>query len=107
MIFHIGDNGAVTDEEFDEMMEVLSNTRRVLVVNTTVPDGYQYAPNNEVLAEGVARPRTRPCSSTGTPEVPGTPSTSRTGCISPPESEGPRRPDRRLLPRTGRMTRTG
>ena len=56
MIFHIGDNGAVTDEEFDEMMEVLSNTRRVLVVNTTVPDGYQYAPNNEVLAEGVARP---------------------------------------------------
>ena len=36
-------------------MKVLSNTRKVLGVNTTVPDGYQYAPNNEVLAEGVAR----------------------------------------------------
>ena len=55
VILHIGDNGAVTDEEFDEVMKVLSNTRKVLVVNTTVPDGYQYAPNNEVLADGVAR----------------------------------------------------
>jgi hypothetical protein len=55
VILHIGDNGAVTDEEFDDVMKVLSNTRKVLVVNTTVPDGYQYAPNNEVLADGVAR----------------------------------------------------
>ena len=55
VIFHIGDNGAVTDEEFDEAMDVLSDTRMVLVVNTTVPDGYQYAPNNQVLADGVAR----------------------------------------------------
>ena len=55
VILHIGDNGAVTDEEFDEVMKALSNTRKVLVVNTTVPDGYQYAPNNEVLADGVAR----------------------------------------------------
>ena len=55
VIFHIGDNGAITDEEFDEAMDVLSDTRTVLVVNTTVPDGYQWAPNNEVLADGVAR----------------------------------------------------
>jgi hypothetical protein len=55
VIFHIGDNGAITDEEFDEAMDVLSDTRTVLVVNTTVPDGYQWAPNNEVLAVGVAR----------------------------------------------------
>jgi hypothetical protein len=55
VIFHIGDNGAVTDEEFDDAMKVLSNTRTVLVVNTTVPDGYQYVPNNKVLADGVAR----------------------------------------------------
>jgi hypothetical protein len=55
VIFHIGDNGAVTDEQFDEMMKVLSNTQVVLVVNTTVPDGYQYVPNNKVLADGVAR----------------------------------------------------
>jgi peptidoglycan/LPS O-acetylase OafA/YrhL len=55
VIFHIGDNGAITDEEFDEVMNVLSDTRKVLVVNTTVPDGYQWAPNNNVLADGVAR----------------------------------------------------
>jgi peptidoglycan/LPS O-acetylase OafA/YrhL len=55
VIFHIGDNGAITDEEFDEAMDVLSDTKTVLVVNTTVPDGYQYAPNNQVLADGVAR----------------------------------------------------
>jgi peptidoglycan/LPS O-acetylase OafA/YrhL len=55
VIFHIGDNGAITDEEFDEVMDVLSDTRMVLVVNTTVPDGYQWAPNNQVLADGVAR----------------------------------------------------
>src|SRR5829696_3506103 len=55
VIFHIGDNGAVTDEEFDDVMDVLSDTRMVLVVNTSVPDGYQWAPNNKVLADGVAR----------------------------------------------------
>jgi hypothetical protein len=55
VIFHIGDNGAVTDEEFDRVMKVLSPAKKVLVVNTTVPDGYQYAPNNKVLADGVAR----------------------------------------------------
>ena len=55
VILHIGDNGAVTDEQFDEVMNVLSDTRTVLVVNTTVPDGYRWAPNNQVLADGVAR----------------------------------------------------
>jgi peptidoglycan/LPS O-acetylase OafA/YrhL len=54
VIFHIGDNGAITDEEFDEVMKVLSG-RKVLVVNTTVPDGYRWAPNNAVLEAGVAR----------------------------------------------------
>jgi len=53
VVMHIGHNGAVTDEEFDDVMKFLSNTRKVLVVNTTVPDGYQYAPNNQVLADGV------------------------------------------------------
>ena len=55
VIVHMGDNGVVTDQEFDQMMRVLSGVREVLVVNTTVPDGYQYAPNNKVLARGVAR----------------------------------------------------
>jgi peptidoglycan/LPS O-acetylase OafA/YrhL len=55
VIVHMGDNGIVTDQQFDEMMGVLSGVREVLVVNTTVPDGAQWAPNNEVLADGVAR----------------------------------------------------
>ena len=61
VIFHIGDNGAISDEDFDRVMEVLSGRREVLVVNTTVPDGYQWAPNNAVLADGVARYPERPC----------------------------------------------
>ena len=40
VIIHMGDNGIITDEQFDEMMEVLSGAREVLVVNTTVPDGH-------------------------------------------------------------------
>ena len=55
VILHIGDNGAIADEDFDRVMEVLSGRREVLVVNTTVPDSYQWAPNNAVLADGVAR----------------------------------------------------
>ena len=55
VIVHMGDNGIVTDQQFDRMMRVLSGAREVLVVNTTVPDGHQWAPNNEVLADGAAR----------------------------------------------------
>jgi hypothetical protein len=55
VIFHIGDNGTMTDDEFDKAMKVVGERRKVLVVNTTVPDTYQWAPNNKVLADGVAR----------------------------------------------------
>jgi hypothetical protein len=55
VVVHIGNNGPFTAEQFDEMMRVLSGARKVLVVNTTVPDGYSWAPNNEVLADGVRR----------------------------------------------------
>jgi lysophospholipase L1-like esterase len=55
VIVHIGNNGVFTAEEFDEMMDVLSGVRKVLVVNVTVPDGYSWVPNNEVLADGVRR----------------------------------------------------
>jgi len=55
VIVHIGNNGPFTAEQFDEMMGVLSGAREVLVVNTTVPDGYSWAPNNEVLADGASR----------------------------------------------------
>jgi hypothetical protein len=55
VVVHVGNNGPFTAEQFDEMMGVLSGTREVLVVNTTVPDGYSRAPNNEVLADGAGR----------------------------------------------------
>ena len=55
VVVHVGNNGPFTAEQFDEMMLVLSGTREVLVVNTTVPDGYSRAPNNEVLADGARR----------------------------------------------------
>jgi len=37
------------------MMRVLTGVRKVLVVNVTIPDGYSWAPNNDVLADGVRR----------------------------------------------------
>jgi peptidoglycan/LPS O-acetylase OafA/YrhL len=55
VIVHIGNNGTFTAEEFDEMMDVLSGVRKVLVVNVTVPDDHSWAPNNEVLAAGAHR----------------------------------------------------
>jgi len=55
VVVHIGNNGVFTADEFDEMMRVLSGVRKVLVVNTTVPVGHSWAPNNEILAAGVQR----------------------------------------------------
>jgi lysophospholipase L1-like esterase len=53
VVVHIGNNGVFSEDQFDEMMHVLRGVHRVLVVNVTVPDSYSWAPNNEVLAEGV------------------------------------------------------
>jgi lysophospholipase L1-like esterase len=55
VIVHIGNNGFFAAEQFDEMMGVLSGVQKVLVVNVTVPEDYSWAPNNEVLADGVRR----------------------------------------------------
>ena len=55
VIVHIGNNGIFTAEEFDDMMGVLSGVQKVLVVNTTIPEGHSYVPNNDVLADGVRR----------------------------------------------------
>jgi peptidoglycan/LPS O-acetylase OafA/YrhL len=55
VIVHIGNNGFFSAAQFDEMMRSLEGTRKVLVVNVTVPDGKSWVPNNEVLADGVQR----------------------------------------------------
>jgi peptidoglycan/LPS O-acetylase OafA/YrhL len=54
VVVGIGNNGVFTAEQFDEMMGVLADTRRVVFVNVNVPRAWEQ-PNNEVLAEGVRR----------------------------------------------------
>ena len=58
VVVHIGNNGPLTAEQFDEMMGVLEGVRKVLVVNLTIPPNVEdpvAVPNDAVLAEGVRR----------------------------------------------------
>ena len=54
MVIHIGSNGTLNAEQFDEMMRMLKDVRRVAFVNVKVPRPWEQ-PNNEVLADGVQR----------------------------------------------------
>jgi peptidoglycan/LPS O-acetylase OafA/YrhL len=54
VIVHIGSNGYFTARQFDEMLQVLSGVRQVLIVNIRVPRRWE-SPNNAVFAEGVKR----------------------------------------------------
>jgi hypothetical protein len=54
VVVHIGNNGVFTAEQLDEMMGVLADARRVVLVNVNVPRAWE-RPNNEVLAEGARR----------------------------------------------------
>jgi hypothetical protein len=54
VVVHIGSNGTLNAEQFDEMMQVLKDVRRVAFVNVKVPRPWEQ-PNNEVLADGVRR----------------------------------------------------
>jgi len=54
VIVHVGNNGTITAEQFDEMMGVLAGARRVVFVNVNVPRLWE-GPNNAVLADGVRR----------------------------------------------------
>jgi hypothetical protein len=54
VVVHIGSNGIYTAEQFDQTMRVLAGVRRVVFVNVNVPRAWEQ-PNNEVIAEGVAR----------------------------------------------------
>jgi hypothetical protein len=58
VVVHVGGNGPIYPEQFDEMMGVLEGVRKVLVVNVTVPPGLEdpvAVPNNAVLADGAGR----------------------------------------------------
>ncbi len=54
VILQLGNNGPVTASQFDEIMEVLAGTQRVVVINVKVPRPWE-APNNEMMAAGVRR----------------------------------------------------
>ena len=54
VVIHIGSNGTLNAEQFDEMMRMLKDVRRVAFVNVKVPRPWEQ-PNNEVLADGVRR----------------------------------------------------
>lgn len=58
VVVHVGNNGPITPEDFDEMMGEFADARKVLVVNLTVPPDVPdpiAVPNDVVLAEGVGR----------------------------------------------------
>src|SRR5918995_5708495 len=52
VVVHIGSNGAFSEEQFGEMMEVLAAVHRVVFVNVKVPRPWEQ-PNNAVLADGI------------------------------------------------------
>ncbi len=54
VVVHMGNNGTFTKGQFDDMMGVLADVRRVVFVNLKVPRDWE-GPNNDVLAEGVTR----------------------------------------------------
>ena len=54
VVVHAGNNVPFTAEQFDEMMGLLEDVPKVLIVNVKVPRPWEQ-PNNEVLADGVQR----------------------------------------------------
>jgi hypothetical protein len=54
VIVHVGNNGPFTTQQFDDLMQLAGDRRRVVVVNDKVPRAWQDA-NNAVLAAGVKR----------------------------------------------------
>ena len=54
VVVHIGTNGTFTAEQFDEIMQVLADVRRVVFVNVKAPRPWEQ-PNNNMLADGVRR----------------------------------------------------
>jgi hypothetical protein len=58
VVVHIGNNGPLSADIFDEMMQVLAGVRKILVLNLTVPPNVSdpiAVPNNAVLAARVQR----------------------------------------------------
>src|SRR6202008_3627526 len=54
VVIHIGNNGTLREQQFEAMVNLLSNVPNVVFVNTKVPRRWQ-DPNNAVLKEGARR----------------------------------------------------
>ena len=54
VVVHLGNNGAFTRGQFEEMMRVLADVDRVVFVNVRVARAWE-RPNNEVISAGVSR----------------------------------------------------
>ena len=54
VVVHLGNNGPVTEGQFDELMDTLSVVRRVVVVNVKVPRPWEEH-NNNLFASAVPR----------------------------------------------------
>lgn len=54
VIFHLGNNGPLTADQFDEVMAAVPGVTRVVFVTLTVPRPWQAA-NNAVITDGVGR----------------------------------------------------
>ncbi|MFN8498255.1 MAG: acyltransferase family protein [Anaerolineae bacterium] len=53
VVVHVGSNGTFNARQFETLMDVLQNTKRVVIVNDKVPRTWQDA-NNRMLAESAA-----------------------------------------------------
>ncbi len=54
VIVHIGDNGFIKEQQLDDLMQLLTNVPRVIIVNLKLPRTWE-GPNNELLAAAVKR----------------------------------------------------
>ena len=52
VVIHTGTNGIVTEDQLREMLDILSDRERVVIVNTNVPRPWM-EPNNELIAKVV------------------------------------------------------
>ncbi|MGH9016078.1 MAG: acyltransferase family protein, partial [Acidimicrobiia bacterium] len=54
VVMHMGNNGIIRPDQFDQMMQMLAGVPRVVVVNANVARPWE-GPVNDVLASGVPR----------------------------------------------------
>jgi lysophospholipase L1-like esterase len=54
VVVHLGTNGSVPEDQLDEMMQLLSGVKRVVLVNTRVDRPWEQ-PDNDAIAAAVSR----------------------------------------------------